>query len=74
MKKIKLRFSYFLICGLIGIILQVAGYFSWGTSEIDLVSSQLTVSSSMDYFNKYRTPSLILIFVFLELLLDFHYK
>lgn len=69
MKKIKLRFSYFLICGLIGIILQVAGYFSWGTSEIDLVSSQITVSSSMDYFNKYRTPSLILIFASLFIIL-----
>lgn len=62
MKKIKLRFSYFLICGLIGIILQVAAYFSWGTSEIDLVASQLTMSSSLDYFNKYRTSSYILIF------------
>lgn len=60
MKKIKLRFSYFIIAGIIALTLQATSYFLWGAN--DLVASQLTNSTTKEYFNTFMSPSYALIF------------
>ena len=59
-KKFKLRFSYFLIAGILGIILQAISFFSWSIN--DLSGSQISNSGSMDYFNRFMRPSYFLLF------------
>lgn len=57
MKKLKMRFSYFLIMGLVGFILEIASYFSF--SRTDLKNSSITSSSGLDNYTSFCTSSYI---------------
>lgn len=60
MNKIKqhFRFSYFLVLGIIGFILQFISFFSFSKEEI--TKSNLTASSTTSYFTTFITSSIIL--------------
>ncbi len=61
MKKLfKLRFSYFLIAGLIGYVLNLVSYFMWTNEQ--LAYSQIKASSSMDYYNRFVQSSYFALF------------
>ncbi len=57
MKKLKMRFSYFLILGLFGFILEIASYFSF--SRTDLKNSSITSSSGLDNYTSFCTSSYV---------------
>lgn len=57
MKKIKMRFSYFLIAGLIGFILEIASFFSF--TRTDLKNTSLTTSSGVDNFTSFCASSYV---------------
>ncbi len=57
MKKLKMRFSYFLILGLIGFILEIASYFSF--TRTDLKNSSITSSSGLDNYTSFCTSSYV---------------
>lgn len=56
MKKIKIRFSYFLILGIIGIIFQLISFFAW---KIDsgVTISNIMNSSKTEYFDAFIKPN-----------------
>ena len=58
MKKINFRFSYFLLIGMLGYILQIIAFFSF--SDVSITSSNLTASSKAK-FNQYMANNYILI-------------
>lgn len=49
MKKLKIRFSYFLILGIIGIIFQLISFFGW--KNIEVTQSQLITSNTTEHFD-----------------------
>ena len=51
MKKLKIRFSYFLILGFLGLIFQMVGFFSW--ENINVSQAQLISTSSLEQFDLY---------------------
>lgn len=60
MKRIKFRFSYYLISGLLGFLLQIVSFISW--SNFDVTNSLLMGKSSNADYIKFITPSIISIF------------
>lgn len=57
MKKAKMRFSYFLIAGLIGFIFEIASFFSF--TRTDLKNTSLTTSSGLDNFSSFCASSYV---------------
>ena len=51
MKKIKIRFSYFLILGIIGIIFQLISFFAW--KNIEVTPSQIITSTTTEHFDAF---------------------
>ena len=51
MKKFKIRFSYFLILGIIGIIFQIISFFSWKNGDVS--QALLITSSTAEHFDLY---------------------
>ena len=48
MKKIKIRFSYFLIAGILGVIFQLISFLGWNNG--DVISKDLITQSSAEHF------------------------
>ena len=60
MKKFKFRFSYFILAGLVGFVLQIISFFSFAKPSSNITSSSLTNAKSTAVFMKYMTSSIIL--------------
>lgn len=59
-KKFKMRFSYFLISGLIGFALELVGFFMWTTEEF--AYSKLKSTSDLTYFNTFTRGTYFVLF------------
>ncbi len=60
MKKLKFRFSYFILAGLLGFVLQIISFFSFANQNSKITSSSLTNAKSTTVFMKFITSSIIL--------------
>ena len=59
MKKFKIRFSYFLILGIVGIIFQIISFFSWKNAGVS--QAQLITSSTTEHFEAFIKPNYFVI-------------
>lgn len=60
MKKINLRFSYFLLLGIIGIVLQIIAFFSF--TDVSITSINLTTSSTNKHFVNFISNNIVSLF------------
>lgn len=60
MKKFKFRFSYFLILGIVGFLLQLISFFSF--SDVSITSSNLMNKNTNKYFMSFIANNIVFIF------------
>ena len=60
MSKFKFRFSYFILLGIIGFIIQIIAYFSF--NDVSITASNLIAMKDASYFQRYTANHIVFLF------------